>query len=63
MSVICLPEVKQIRIPMRTYRCPVCKEVVLRIPMSYSVPSEEEEILCPNGHKVKVPKFKPVAAI
>jgi len=60
---MCLAEIRQTRVPFRTYRCPVCKEVVLRIPLRYPVPSEEEEILCPKGHKVKVPKFKQVAAV
>ena len=58
-----MAEIRQMKVPYKTYRCPKCKEVVLRIPLRIPVPSEEEEILCPKGHKVKVPKFKQVAAV
>jgi uncharacterized protein with PIN domain len=54
---------KQFKVTYRTYRCPECNEVVLRIPLTSPVPSEEEVVVCPNGHKVTVPKYREKAAI
>lgn len=40
-----------------TYSCPVCKEVVLRVPCQ-TIPKEKVTTTCSNGHKFKVPKFE-----
>jgi transcription elongation factor Elf1 len=42
----------------RTYRCPVCGELLFSVPYDLSVPPEKTEMVCKNGHKVIVPNFE-----
>lgn len=51
---------KPVEVPVRTYRCPICGEVLFSV--SYNarpVPDEYEIVTCPSNpeHKIKVPKY------
>jgi len=48
----------EVPIRMRTYRCPVCNEVLFSVPDDLPVSREKVEMVCKNGHKVRVPKFE-----
>jgi hypothetical protein len=44
-------------VQVRTYRCPTHHTILFRVPADLPVPEVEEEISCPQGDKVKVPKY------
>lgn len=50
--------VKMMKVPVRVYKCPSSDHVLLRIPITESIPEDTIEMTCPNGHRVKVPNFR-----
>lgn len=44
----------------RTYRCPVCNSFLFGVPYNWPIPKEKMEMVCPNGHRVNVPKFQEI---
>lgn len=52
-------QTKQIKqsIEVVAFRCPVCGTLLFNVPIGVPMPSEKTEIVCKNGHKVRVPKF------
>ena len=45
------------RVQVRTYRCPVHQTVLFRVRADLPIPATEEEVPCPQGDVVKVPKY------
>jgi hypothetical protein len=45
------------KVKVRTYRCPTHQTLLFRVRADIPVPTLEEEVLCPEGDMVKVPKY------
>ena len=50
-------EIEESKVRVRTYRCPVCDEVLFRVPYDLPVPQKKIIMECKNGDKVRVPEY------
>ena len=48
----------QREVPAQAWKCPDDGEIVLVIPEGEPIPEESEQVTCPNGHSVTVPKYR-----
>jgi hypothetical protein len=45
------------KVTVRTYRCPTHQTILFRVSTDIPIPTTEEEVPCPQGDMVKVPKY------